>query len=331
MPKPSSSVPPAAAPGEPARYAGFLASRRSPVRRRRGADRSGLRSWDSGRDLRCPGTLSTGSDSTKLCGDVLLGSWLVGWLYFALLHSSGRQASLGKRALGIKVTDLNGERISFARASGRYLAYLAVCVFTLGLGLLMAGFTRRRQALHDMIAGTLVVSRDTTPADVAAGLQAPKVSGVIVAVAILVGVIPLIGIMAAISIPAYNDYLIRSQVSEGLVMASAVKASVAEAYANGGSFGDISTESLGLEPSPGKYVNGISVIGGVVIIEYGGEASTALQGKTVLLVPGATTQGDIVWTCGHAAAPYGLQEIAYEDYSRLTDVEDKYLPSSCRK
>ncbi len=78
------------------------------------------------------------------------------WLYLALMESSSAQGSLGKMALGLRVTDLEGRRISFARASGRYWAKI-ITGFTFGIGLIMAGFTQRKQALHDMIAGCLVL------------------------------------------------------------------------------------------------------------------------------------------------------------------------------
>lgn len=77
------------------------------------------------------------------------------WLYFALMESSAWQATLGKKIMGLYVTDLRGQRISFARATGRYFAKI-ISNFTLLIGYLMAGFTARKQALHDMIAGSLV-------------------------------------------------------------------------------------------------------------------------------------------------------------------------------
>jgi len=80
----------------------------------------------------------------------------VNWIYEAALESSPRQATLGKMALGLKVTDLYGNRISFARATGRHFAkYLSGFIFMVGY--IMAGFTERKQALHDMVAGTLVM------------------------------------------------------------------------------------------------------------------------------------------------------------------------------
>ena len=80
---------------------------------------------------------------------------LASWIYEAAMESSSKQATLGKMALGLKVTDLEGRRISFARATGRHFAKLVSGMIFL-VGYIMAGFTQRKQALHDMIAGTLV-------------------------------------------------------------------------------------------------------------------------------------------------------------------------------
>lgn len=82
--------------------------------------------------------------------------FVVPWLYYALMESSSKQATLGKMALKIKVTDLNGNRVSFGRASARYWSKL-LSGFVLYFGYLMAGWTQRKQALHDIIAGCLVV------------------------------------------------------------------------------------------------------------------------------------------------------------------------------
>jgi len=85
-----------------------------------------------------------------------LPSIVVGLLYSALLESSTWQATLGQRALGLRVTDEAGARISFGRAAGRHLAsYLSYML--LGIGILMILFTDRKQALHDRLAGTLVL------------------------------------------------------------------------------------------------------------------------------------------------------------------------------
>ena len=82
---------------------------------------------------------------------IIFGSWL----YEALMLSSPYQATLGKMIFGMKVTDLYGNRISFARATGRHFAkWLSGMI--LGIGYIMVGFTERKQGLHDMLAGTLV-------------------------------------------------------------------------------------------------------------------------------------------------------------------------------
>lgn len=80
------------------------------------------------------------------------------WLYFSLQESSRAQATVGKQLFKIKVTDLHKGRISFLRASGRHFGKVLSGIL-LGIGFIMAAFTPRKQALHDMMAGCLVVSR----------------------------------------------------------------------------------------------------------------------------------------------------------------------------
>ncbi len=87
---------------------------------------------------------------------------VVGWLYYSFMESSPWQATLGKRAMGIQVTDLVGNRIDFGKATGRYFAKI-LSYLTLFIGFLMAAFTKRKQALHDMVAGTLVVNQSRVP------------------------------------------------------------------------------------------------------------------------------------------------------------------------
>lgn len=87
----------------------------------------------------------------------------VQWLYEALLTCSTWQATVGKRVLDLKVTDEAGNRISFERATGRFFSKF-ISNLTCGIGYIMAGFTARKQALHDMIAGTLVMKTNIAPA-----------------------------------------------------------------------------------------------------------------------------------------------------------------------
>jgi len=82
------------------------------------------------------------------------------WLYHALMESSEWQATVGKRLLGLVVTDMAGRRVSFGRATGRHFAKIVTNMVPAFIGYIMAGFTERKQALHDMIAGCLVLRRN---------------------------------------------------------------------------------------------------------------------------------------------------------------------------
>ena len=97
-------------------------------------------------------------------GFIMIISLLITWAYFALMESSGWQGTLGKRILSIKVTDLNGNRISLKKATLRLLVKTFISGWFL-IGYIMAFFTRRKQSLHDLIAGTLVLTKqDAAPA-----------------------------------------------------------------------------------------------------------------------------------------------------------------------
>jgi len=85
-----------------------------------------------------------------------VGSIVAGWLYSSLLESSSWQATVGKKLIGLRVTDLNGYRISFGKATGRYFGKILSSMICL-VGFIMVAFTEKQQALHDQLAGTLVV------------------------------------------------------------------------------------------------------------------------------------------------------------------------------
>lgn len=86
-------------------------------------------------------------------------SLAVTWLYHALMESSEWQATIGKKALGLVVTDAAGQRVSFGRATGRHFAKIVTNMVPALIGYIMAGFTEKKQALHDMIAGCLILRR----------------------------------------------------------------------------------------------------------------------------------------------------------------------------
>ncbi len=91
---------------------------------------------------------------------VILGimGFSASWLYYAVLESGSYQGTLGKMLLNLKVTDLEGSRISFARATGRFFGKF-ISSFILYIGYIMIGFTEKQQGLHDILAGCLVVRK----------------------------------------------------------------------------------------------------------------------------------------------------------------------------
>ena len=92
--------------------------------------------------------LNLGSNVVSLFG---------GWLYHAFMESSSWQGTVGKKVLGLRVTDMNGNRVSFGRATGRYFGKILSGMIC-GIGFLMVAFTEKKQGLHDMLAGTLILT-----------------------------------------------------------------------------------------------------------------------------------------------------------------------------
>jgi type IV pilus assembly protein PilA len=144
-------------------------------------------------------------------------------------------------------------------------------------------------------------------------------------------VVAIIGILAAIAIPAYQDYTIRAQVTEGLNLAAPAKASVADYFANTGSFPSANS-AAGIGDSSqivGKYVTGVEVgAGGGITITYGSQANTKISGMQLKLTPGQNDNGDVVWVCMDHTAPSGLSGFSYT--APGTVLTAKYRPQVCR-
>jgi type IV pilus assembly protein PilA len=142
-------------------------------------------------------------------------------------------------------------------------------------------------------------------------------------------VVAIIGILAAIAIPAYQNYTIRAQVTEGLNLASAVETGVAEYYASTGNWPANMTSAGGDATNlpKGKYVTQVQVsTGGVITITYGNQASANLTG-TLALTPATSLNGDVSWICGNHATPSG---ITVSTATVLPGVAQKFLPQVCR-
>jgi len=145
-------------------------------------------------------------------------------------------------------------------------------------------------------------------------------------------VVAIIGILAAIAIPAYQNYTIRSQVTEGLSLAAGWKTSMAEYYANNGAMPTAAQMTTGgAVASAGKYVSSVSDVAGAIQIIYGGPQANSKLGTSAILFlnPYIDSNNDIIWVCGTAGAPSGAATLASGTTAGSTTVSAQYLPTSC--
>lgn len=260
---------------------------------------------------------------------------VVVWLYFALCEASAWQATPGKLALGLRVTDEWGQRIGFARATGRTFGK-CISALILGVGFLMAGWTVRKQALHDLMAGCCVVrkaglvawlsdastdSDHSVPAATAAAPTGPLptrtgMPGWGVALIVIAGsflLVPVVAIVAAFAIPAWRSHVVRGEVAQGLASTERARALFAEYVVQRGAFPGNNAD-LGL-PRPGamrtRYVTSVHVAGGKLVVTYGNQASPAIHGGHVVISP----MGNAVMLRWRCSSP---------------DIRSRYLPGNCR-
>ena len=127
-------------------------------------------------------------------------------------------------------------------------------------------------------------------------------------------VVAIIGILAAIALPAYLNYTIRSQVTEGINLAGAAKSAVSEFYQERGSFPSNNTDASISEPDEitSKFVTSVSITDDVITVTYGGEANTRISGETIILTAADNT-GSLTWTCGSGGV-----------------IPPEHLPGACR-
>ena len=151
-------------------------------------------------------------------------------------------------------------------------------------------------------------------------------------------VIAIIGILAAIAIPAYQNYTIRAQVTEGLSLASGLKTDIEQYYSDSGNWPTSlpSMSSQGVSAVTGKYVKSVTVSKGTIEVHYGPNASSYIQNDVLAIEPVLDANHDIIWVCGNATVPAGTVNTDGSNVGSTaagggtTTVSDTYLPASCR-
>ena len=203
---------------------------------------------------------------------------------FPLLHVARELAVAGDRRearLGLKVMNRRGERIGFARAAVRFVAKL-LSVLTLCFGYLLIVVTRRRQALHDLIAGTLVAhDAHAAAARLARGNPVRRGLRAVVSACWLPSRCP----------PTRTTRSARRSARDW-TLASGYRAAIETAWRNSPrDFADVTSDSIGAGlPQRGRYVESIEVVSGMIVITYGGEANGAVTGSVLTIVPALDSQ-----------------------------------------
>jgi len=164
------------------------------------------------------------------------------------------------------------------------------------------------------------------------GRRPPPNTALVVILTCLVPIV-FIGVLAAIAIPAYQDYTLRAQVSEGLNLAAGIKADVTEAYGRTGA-APADRLAVGLSADPtdtsGLYVDSIDVAKGTIVITYGGNANESLAGGVLAIRPYVMSDKTVVWRCGQGPVPGGAMPMDASATPFTADIMPAYLPSACR-
>jgi uncharacterized RDD family membrane protein YckC/type II secretory pathway pseudopilin PulG len=246
------------------------------------------------------GMLGLGNSLTANIAINLL-SLLASAAYFVVMESGEQGATFGKRWVKIRVVDGYGERISKARAFARWAAHF-LSYITLLIGFLIQPFTMKKQALHDKVAGTLIVRTD----------KGGSVATVIIAIVAFIFMLGFIAILAAVAIPAYQDYVVKAKVVRALEVGNTASKAVEDYYIRTGripaSIAETHTLLQPYQDIAGVTVNGDS---GEVRVIFSDSLPSSIARKRLALMPTQRQDGGIEWKCS-------------------SDIDARYLPAACK-
>lgn len=238
------------------------------------------------------------SETIALVGYLL--TFVISIAYFAFMESSEKSATWGKRWLGMKVLDDKGDRISFGRALARYFAHFFSYI-TLYIGFIMQPFTGKKQALHDLMSGTVVVNDK----------KSQNSSAVVIVIAVFFIGIVVLGILAAIAIPAYQDYVIKAKVSQGVHFGRSASSVVEEYYLRTGNIPN-QLEDLGFSAANGSAIAIVNPNSAVITVTFSPSGQQQLDDHSLIFVPSKNEDGTISWACSSE------------------DIEGRYIPLGCK-
>lgn len=223
--------------------------------------------------------------------------------YYILMESGIHSATLGKRWMHIKVLDSNGNRLTIWRAAGRLLARVFSCL-SLTIGFLIQPFTQRKQALHDLLAGTVVVrANDSNKISVMATLL----------VLIFALMVPVLAIVAIAGLPLYQQTILKAQLGNGMQTGREATLAVARFYRSNGRVPAVIGEAGGnISASP--HVAGIAINqqNGEVTVTFSEITGKAISSKHLIFSPTIQADHSIDWKC------------------HSTDIEARLLPVTCQ-
>jgi len=223
--------------------------------------------------------------------------------YFILMEAGAKNATLGKHWMNIKVMDSNGNRLTAARTLWRLIARL-FSYLPLGSGFLLLPFTARKQALHDLLASTVVVHANESK-------KIPVMATVVVLFVALM--LPLLALFATAGLPVYQQYIQTVQLEKGLKIGQQAAVAVSRFYRMNGrvpaAIGD-----TGGHISPSRHVAGIDINpqNGELIVTFSESVRKPIRNKHLIYTPSLNADNSINWKC------------------HSNDIEVRILPDSCK-